>query len=67
MNSTKQEFKTYEFVVYCELLETYSFVVKVKAQNYYWSNELVGVYPFVIHLKYEKEVKHISYEIISDC
>ena len=67
MNSTKQELKISEFIVYCGFSENYSFVVQHEAQDYHWSNEKIPIYPFVIFLKNEKEVKHGSYVIISEC
>ena len=67
MNTTKQELKASEFIVYCDFSENYSFVVQHETQDYHWSNEQITIYPFVIFFKNKKEVKHASYVIISEC
>ena len=67
MNSTKQELKASKLVTNCDFSENYFFVVQDEAQNYYRSNEQTTILPFMIHFKNEKEIKHLSYTIISEC
>ena len=55
MNSTNQEIKASEFVVYCDFSENHSFVVQDETQNYH-SNEQVTIHPFVTYFKNKKEV-----------
>ena len=38
MNSTKQELKASEFIVYCDFSENYSFFMQHETQDYHWSN-----------------------------
>jgi hypothetical protein len=58
-----------EFVVLCDFVENYSFVLQDKAQGFHWNNTQATIHPFVICLKKSDvlNTEHENLVMISVC
>jgi hypothetical protein len=61
--------QTSEFVVLCDFVENYSFVLQDKAQGFHWNNAQATIHPFVIYFKKSDALntEHENLVTISDC